>query len=198
MYWGKIFLGFYLVASLSHAQDKTGAPSDPSAKITTFSGKQSEEWMSVQNQLVIAKGKVENQQKLVENLIQQKQSLKGTELTAKIENLKEAHIELIRLINHYNTLNSDFETKFPEKGAAVGRVYKRIDPTNIEVIQNKMTLEGRLKRLNAKIRKQYPKSAEVVADTEKSEGVKKIKIKNTLPDSKTDEVQVTDQIILQK
>ena len=198
MFWDKLFLSLFLLSSAGYAQDKAGTPSDPSAIITTFSGKQSEEWMSVQNQLVIAKGKVENQQKLVENLIRQKETLKGTELTAKIENLKEAHIELIRLINNYNTLNSDFETKFPEKGAAVGRIYKRIDPANIEVIQKKMTLEGRLKRLNEKIKKQYPKSAEVVVDAEKLESLKKIKKKNTLPDSKSDEVQVTDQIILQK
>lgn len=185
------------MASVGQAQVNTGAPVDPAQKITAFSGKQSEEWMSVQNQLIIAKGKVENQQKLVENLIQQKEKLKGAELSAKIENLKEAHIELIRLINNYNTLNSNFETKFPEKGAAVGRVYKRIDPANIDVIQNKMTLEGRLKRLNAKIKKQYPRSAEV-ADAEKPENLKKVNKKNTLPDLKSDEVQVTDQIILQK
>ena len=148
----QLFLSLFFLASIGQTQDKAGTPSDPAVKTTIFSGKQSEEWISVQNQLVIAKGKVENQQKLVENLIRQKETLKGTELTAKIENLKEAHIELIRLINNYNTLNSDFETKFPEKGAAVGRVYKRIDPANIEVIQNKMTLEGRLKRLNEKIK----------------------------------------------
>lgn len=198
MYLGKLILSLFMLNSLSYAQDNAGTSSDPALKSATFSGKQSEEWMSVQNQLVIAKGKVENQQKLVENLIQQKENLKGAALTAKIEELKAAHIELIRLIDNYNTLNSNFETKFPEKGAAVGRVYKRIDPANIEVIQNKMTLEGRLKRLNAKIKKQYPRSAEGVVDPKKSEDLKNIKKKNTLPDSKSDEVQVTDQIILQK
>ncbi len=187
---------YFGIASVVFAQDKT--TTDMPIKAPSFSGKQSEEWMTVQNQLITAKGKVENQQKLVENLIQQKANLKGPELAAKIESLKEAHTELIRVINHYNTLNSNFETKFPEKGAAIGRVYKRIDPANIEVIESKMTLEGRLNRLNAKIKKQYPKSADVVVDAEKLEDLKKVKKKNTLPDSKSDELQVTDQIILQK
>ena len=71
------------------------------------------------------KGKVENQQKIVENLILQKSTLKGPQLTEKIEALKVAHIELIRVINHYNQLKSDFESKYPEKGAALGRVYKK-------------------------------------------------------------------------
>ena len=160
MYWNKLVLSIYFgFSSIVYAQDKTktnlpaNQQTNQQIKTLTFSGKQSEEWMTVQNQLITAKGKVENQQKLVENLIQQKANLKGPELAAKIESLKEAHIELIRVINYYNTLNSNFETKYPEKGAAVGRVYKRIDPANIEVIESKMTLEGRLKRLNTKIKK---------------------------------------------
>ncbi len=187
MYWNK----FLVILFLSLAFKASGQVS--------FSGKQSEEWMAVQNQLITAKGKVENQQKTVEALILQKENLKGAQLSEKIESLKQAHIELLRVINNYNTINSNFETKYPEKGAAIGRIYKRIDPTNIEMIESKMTLEGRLHRLNSKILKQYPKSATLKADTdETNDKLKKIKKKNTLPDSKPNELQVTDQIILQK
>ena len=95
MYWNKLVLSIYFgFSSIVYAQDKTktnlpaNQQTNQQIKTLTFSGKQSEEWMTVQNQLITAKGKVENQQKLVENLIQQKANLKGPELAAKIESLK--------------------------------------------------------------------------------------------------------------
>src|SRR3989344_3816396 len=164
----------FFVSPLLWAQDSK----NEKAKNISYSGKQSEEWMQVQTQLITVKGKVENQQKLVENLIMQKENLKGKEQSEKIEQLKKEHTELMRLIQHYNQLSLDFQTKFPEKGSTMGRVYKRMDTTNVEGIQKQMTLDGRLKRLSHKVKKKD--SQELVSDP-KSSGS-----------------EVTDQIILQK
>ncbi len=172
----------------------SGTPPMPEA----FSGKQSEQWMAVQSQLITARSKVENQEKIVESLILQKTNLKGPALAEKIEALKEAHIELIRVIGFYNNLNSDFETKFPEKGAALGRVYKRIDPASVQKIESKMTLEGRLNRLNAKIKRQYNQGGDAAVESDTAKNSKKNKNQGTAPAAASDEIQVTDQIILQK
>lgn len=197
MFWSKkilLVLCFFSGAAYSeeNVTVQNGGPNVPAA----FSGKQSEQWMAVQSQLITARSKVENQEKIVESLILKKVGLKGSELAENIEALKAAHIELIRVIGYYNNLNSDFETKYPEKGAATGRVYKRIDPASIQKMESKMTLEGRLNRLNAKIKKQYNPRPEVVATSEPENSAKKAK--KLPPAAKSDEIQVTDQIILQK
>ncbi len=199
MFWNKKILPVICVFCISTSAEDTqpvesGAPAVP----TVFSGKQSEQWMAVQSQLITARSKVENQEKIVESLILQKANLKGPELAEKIEALKEAHIELIRVIGYYNNLNSDFETRYPEKGAAPGRVYKRIDPASIQKIESKMTLEGRLNRLNAKIKKQYSQGADAIVKSDTDKNAKKNKKQSTPPAAASDEIKVTDQIILQK
>lgn len=168
-----------------------------------FSGHQTEEWMNVQNQLTTLKGKVENQKKLVESLIQQKEITKGAEQIEKIEELKIAHSEYIRVIEAYNQMSTTFQTKFPEKGGTVGRVYKRIDPANIESMKNKMSAEGRLQKLNKTIEKQYSKSVDSsdvnkAALAHKKSNKKVLLVPMAAPVEKVQEVQVTDQIILQK
>ena len=168
-----------------------------------FSGHQTEEWMVVQTQLTTMKGKVENQKKLVESLIQKKEITKGAEQIETIEELKKAHLEYIRVIDSYNLLNTTFQTKFPEKGGTVGRVYKRIDPANIEAMQKKMSAEGRLQKLNKTIEKQYSKAVSA-SDKNKSalalkKSGQKLRVEPTsVPAEKVQEIQVTDQIILQK
>ena len=205
MYLSKITpLLLCLLVSVSDAQSKSDeiAPAAAATGVeklaVPFSGKQSEEWMVVQQQMINAKGKVENQKKLIENLIIQKSTLKGSELAEKNEALKTAHIELLRYIENYNTLNSNFETKYPEKGAALGRVYKRIDPTNLQMIEQRMTLEGRLHRLSTKIQKQYPQPTDVVVEEKSKSDKAKLKKKILQSESKSNDIQVTDQIILQK
>lgn len=169
---------------------------------TSFSGKQNEEWMQVQSQLTTIKGKAENQQKLVEDLIQKKELATGKGQAAIIEELKKAHIELIRVVDQYNLINTNFQTKFPEKGGSLGRIYKRIDPSTIETIENKMTLEGRLQKLDQTIQKQYSKKLKKNGEqTKKSKAplsVDKLGVLVPEPAVKPRETQVTDQIILQQ
>ena len=181
--------------------NKASVPAEPVEK--DYSGHQTEEWMAVQTQLTTMKGKVENQKKLVESLIQQKEIATGAEQAEKIEELKKAHLEYIRVIESYNQISTTFQTKYPEKGGTIGRVYKRIDPANIESLKNKMSAEGRLQKLNKTIEKQYSKNP-APSDRNKSAIVPKKSGKKVIPDSvsepveKVKDVQVTDQIILQK
>lgn len=219
MYWLKSILPLLIVFVLTataviHAQEDEGKakakPSKESKEAPTieasdkeFSGHQTEEWMTVQTQLTTMKGKVENQKKLVESLIQRKEITKGAEQIETIEELKKAHLEYIRIIDSYNLLNTTFQTKFPEKGGTVGRVYKRIDPANIEAMQNKMSAEGRLQKLNKTIEKQYS-NAVPASDSNKSalalkkSGKKALVQPPVAPAEKAQDIQVTDQIILQK
>lgn len=199
-----ILITIFIVSVFAQEESEKKMPlKKDSAKVDEtkiYSGKQNEEWLTVQNQLTTLKGRVGNQKKLVENLILQKESVKGAQQTAVIDELKKAHLELIRLIGQYNETSTTFETKFPEKGGSLGRVYKRLDPANIDAMENKMTLEGRLQKLDRTIKNKYSKGPP--KDETENQTVKKNK-KNLIntdtgPQLKPPEVQVTDQIILQK
>lgn len=161
-----------------------------------FSGKQNEEWLQVQAQLTTLKGKVETQKTLVEGLIMQKaHGGHGDD-----EQLKKEHAAWITMIEEYNKLSTSFQNRFPEKGAAFGRIYKRINPDNIEALENQMTAEGRMKRLNKKIKKQYRQDEkEAAAPTVNAHGVQTHTVESSVKKKKiTEEIPVTDQIILQK
>ncbi len=199
-----ILVTIFIVSTFAQEESEKKMPAKKdSAKANEtkiYSGKQNEEWLTVQNQLTTLKGRVGNQKKLVENLIIQKEAVKGAQQAAVIDELKKAHLELIRLIGQYNEISTTFETKFPEKGGSLGRVYKRIDPANIDAMENKMTIEGRLQKLDRTIKNKYSKSPK--KDEAENQTVKKSK-KNVInteagPQLKPLDVQVTDQIILQK
>lgn len=163
-----------------------------------FSGKQTEEWLQVQAQLTTLKGKVETQKTLVEGLIMQKAHGGGHGDDAE---LKKEHAAWITMIDDYNKLSTSFQNRFPEKGAALGRIYKRINPDNIEALENQMTAEGRMKRLNKKIKKQYRQEEKeaVQASSTNAHGVQTHTVESSTKKKKiTEEIPVTDQIILQK
>ncbi|MFZ3229058.1 MAG: hypothetical protein WA160_02545 [Pseudobdellovibrio sp.] len=217
MLWNKnIFFTLIIIFNLvvfanEHGKEKpvaaaggeNGAAAGAPVPEKPFSGRQSEDWIKVQAQLTALKGKVDAQKALVEGLIAQKSHAGGHASPAAggddTETLKKEHAAWLVMIEEYNTLNTSFQNRFPEKGAAVGRIYKRINPDNIETLESQMTAEGRLKRLVKKIKKQYLTSEEP-SETK----VIVIQKKNHSPhgmseDKKTkDDVQVTDQIILQK
>lgn len=177
-----------------------GSAGAPAAAEVNYSGSQSEEWLKVQGQLTTLKGKVETQKTLVESLILQKSH--GGHSTPEDEaTLEKEHAAYIVMIDDYNKLSTNFQNRFPEKGAALGRIYKRIDPENIESIETQMTAEGRMKRLNSKIKKQYKQdTGETKAAAEHGVVPSKVHIVESTKNKKrvTDEIPVTDQIILQK
>ncbi len=170
---------------------------EPKVESSQFSGKQSQDWTEIQTKLAALKGKVDSQQAIVEELILQKEHLKGDELSKKIELIKLEHQKLQQQIVNYNELNKTYQTKFPEKGLKEPRIYKRIDPQSIEHIENDMTLDGRLVRLYQKVLKQYPDKTKKVIQVKKKLNEAPAPSKEAPPLSK-DSNGVTDQIILQK
>ena len=203
MPWSKfLFLFLNVICVESQA---VGAKSKETTEVVKekeviYSGRQNEEWVQVQAQITILKGRLENQRKTVEALIEKKTESSGAQQQALIEELKKAHIQWSNSIQQYNELSTTFQNKYPEKGGSVGRIYKRMEPSNIESLEQKMTLEGRLQKLNKKIKKQYSKTP-VEVDSEVDKKIKKTTETATSqenPVKKTTEIQVTDQIILQK
>ncbi len=174
-----------------------------------YSGKQTQEWSEVQTKLSALKGKVDNQDAIVKNLIIEKSALTGEQQAAKIEELKKEHQRWQALVADYNKLDAEYETKFPEKGIKESRVYKRISVKSIERIENDMTLEGRLVRLQKKVLNQYPKTARQIEQKKekkrKLEEEKRVSRSHLAEKNKTLNVpiltesgDVTESIILKK
>ncbi len=133
-----------------------------------YSGKQTQEWSEVQTKLGGLKMKLDTQDTVVKNLIIEKNSAVGTMQAQKIEELKKEYHKLQVMITDYNQLNTAYETKFPERGLNGNRIYRRVDPKSIERIENDMTLDGRLMRLQTKVLSQYPKTSRKI-ENEKAE-----------------------------
>lgn len=159
----------------------------PAAKETEdISGHQTQEWALLQKELGEKKGKIDQQQKIVEELLLKSKSETNPMTPEQAKELKESHKKLMEMTADYNELSTRFEMRFPEKGQANGRKYFRIDNLTLEQMENRMTLEGREKRLLKKIRTQYnkPENEDV---TTKAFDPKKDK-----------KPEVTDEIILVK
>lgn len=174
-----------------------------------YSGKQTQEWSEVQTKLAALKGKVDSQDSVVKALIVEKSTLTGDNQIQKIDQLKKEHQKWQVMVEEYNKLNSEYETRFPEKGLKENRVYRRIDPKSIERIENDMTLEGRLARLQKKVFKQYPKTSKQIelekAQKQKIEDAKRVMRSNLMNSKKPDKNlskpisgDVTEPIILKK
>jgi hypothetical protein len=198
-----IFLGFFEARAEGTAN---------SAEVE-YSGKQSQEWSEVQAKLAALKGKVDSQEAVVKALIAEKEHLTGTDLNAKIEQLKVENHKWQALNIEFKKLRLEYETKFPEKGLKGSRIYKRIDPQSVEVVDDDLSFDGRLQSLHKKIIQQYPATAKQIEqekEAKKKAEILKRKPKKMLKEKKTTQIEstdlkklkkeddITEQIILQK
>lgn len=168
-----------------------------------YSGKQTQEWQEIQTKVQAAKGKLEQQEIIVKGLLESKhvtgahgsQAANQTESEQeKVKTLKTEHQKLLKLTKEYNELRDQLETRFPEKSAKEGRIYNRINPASLDVIENDMSIEGRLRRIDRKLSEKFPKSAipkEGHADS-------RAKASNRVKKKIKPAPEVTDSIILQK
>ena len=193
-----------------------------------YSGKQNQDWAEIQTKLATLKAKLDAQEAVVKSLMgssshgssSSHQAPAGGEHGAppaaghggagasaanvnSSEVLKAEHKKWQDLILEYNTVQHEYETRYPEKGVKELRVYKRIEPSEIEDTQKEMTLEGRVNQLHQKIVKQYRPEIEPVVKSKKSKKNDSIKSeggdeKLSLPKKNKTDPSVTDQIILQK
>lgn len=156
------FLAAFPAAANEHAEPAEGAAVSPA-----YSGKQSQEWEKIQNQLGALKTKVDAQETVVQGLIEQKSALRGQALTDKVEELKTQYAKLRKLTDDYNELHEEYLTRFPERGLKEPRVYTRARAKSLQSYEDDQSLSGRVRSVHRKILKQYPKSR-AEADAEKA------------------------------
>lgn len=183
----KILLSVLLIASSVRASSGAGQEAPEAQKESEdISGHQTQEWSVLQKEMAEKKAKIDQQQKLVEELLVKSKSETSPMTAEQAKELRAAHKKLTEMTADYNELHSRFEMRFPEKGQTTGRKYYRIDNLTLEQMENRMTIEGREKRLIKKIRNQYgkPESEDVT--------------KKAFDPKKDKKPEVTDEIILVK
>lgn len=129
-----------------------------------YSGKQDQRWEVVQTELGALKSKVDAQALVVEGLMAQKSQVKGEELSALAENIKQQHRKYEDLVLDYNKKNDEFLTRYPERGLKEKRVYKRVKMKSLNNFEADVSMKARMRRLHDKVLKQYPG----VVDTQRS------------------------------
>lgn len=166
-----------------------------------FSGSQTQKWSEVQNELGQLKAKVDAQTLLVKELLKSKKGHESKMSADDIGKLKKEHSKLQSLTVDYNEKLSDFQFRFPEKGLESGRKYIRLENQTLEQMEKSPTLEGRLKKLQKKIKKQYQAEDSAAVDPKKLPTYKPIKVpvgSKGLDSVKPADTDVTDQINLVK
>jgi len=177
----------------------------------SFSGSQTEEWLVVQNKLGQLKAKVDVQTEIVESMLKERRE-KSTDRISQdeVEKLKAEHVKLRQINAEYNALLTDFQFRFPEKGLETKRKYIRVENQSLEQMEDNLSIDGRIKKLNKKIQSQYP-SQEVTPSVDIAMDPSKIKKHKTPVGSKSPDAQssqgsqkkdntpdVTEKIILVK
>lgn len=94
----------------------------------------------------------------------QKSQVKGDELSALAENIKQQHRKYEDLVLDYNKKNDEFLTRYPERGLKEKRVYKRVKMKSLNNFEADVSMKARMRRLHDKVLKQYPG----VVDTQRS------------------------------
>lgn len=124
----------------------------------TYSGKQNQDWEKIQAQLTEQKAKLDAQESLIKVLLTEKAGLSGDALSAKINQIKNEHQRLEKINLEYDKLNSDYHTKFPERGLKEKRVYTRPPVKSLSAIEEELSVQGRVKKVHRKVLSQYAKS----------------------------------------
>lgn len=187
---------FILAQNASPNEDTSSAKSESSQSEVEFSGQQDESWMQLQTELGTLKTKLDAEQALVNELLINKKNQKSAIRKDQIDQLNQHHKKLIEQTKEYNQKLSDFEQRYPEKGQALGRQYNRRYTPSLGEMENTLTLEGRIQKINKKIKTQYsiPETSDSVqkkmpkTDAEKTQSLKKTK----------PAYDVTDKIIMVK
>lgn len=135
----------------AEAAPAAGAPSESAE----FSGQQDDHWVKLQADVVSAKTKLDAQQAIVTELLVSKKNNKGRIGKDQVDQLNSNHQKLQELVKDYNQKLHDFEIKYPEKGQALGRQYSRKKEQSLDQMENSLTLDGRIRKINKKIKAQF-------------------------------------------
>lgn len=212
-----IYVFLILFGSIFALANEHGeAPAAGAAKpVESYSGTQSDEWVKAEAELNALKAKLDAQQGLVQNLLPQKPHAasaaeegghkppppagppksnqeKAAELNKEFAKYKE-------LVEEYNKKVKDFESRYPEKGQALGRKYPRVKNKEIESLEKTLTLDGRIQRLNKKINSQYNHSPENKVEENAHQNSHPQKPQSDLQEKPSPQRKdVTDKIIIVK
>lgn len=114
------------------------------------------EWVAVQANIAVLKGKIGSQEKNLKDLIKAKQTEKNPHKLAElITELKKQHRELQESVEAYEKEINNLKYRFPEVGLKEKEKYRRVEVKSLDQMENEMTLEGQIKRTTAKVRAQY-------------------------------------------
>ena len=154
MFFRSFLIIFPLLINVVFAQEKK---QNQENVYEVYSGKQDQNWEVVQQELAASKAKLDTQAVLVQNLISEKNKLKGEALTLKIEEIKIEHHKYEKMVFDYNKLNEEYLTKYPERGLKEKRIYKRVKIKSLDSFEDDISIRGKMNKLHKKIKRQYPK-----------------------------------------
>ena len=152
-----LIIGLFGLNAIANEDKPEAAPTAASApsESAEYSGQQDDNWVKLQADVVSAKAKLDAQQAIVTELLVSKKNNKGRIGKDQVDQLNSNHQKLQELIKDYNQKINSFEIKYPEKGQALGRQYSRKKEQSLEQMESSLTLDGRIRKINKKIKAQY-------------------------------------------
>lgn len=161
-----------------------------------YSGRQTQEWVDLLNQLNAAKAKMEAQKKVVDDLLLSKQhTVDPKKVQEIVKKLTEEHKKLNENIQEYESMRSKLRYRYPEKGVKELRVYERVEARTLNEYENSFSVDARLSQAVEVMRNKY-KSKE--KNKKISPESKQIKTKESEKPQEKSNPEVTDSILMVK
>jgi transketolase len=156
-----------LICDICFSSEEEPKKAEPHPTEINYSGQQDTHWMVLQNDLAALKTKIDADKKTLDELILAQRVNSKNLPTDHAQQLKHKHQDFRKLNQEYNFKLKEFETKYPEKGIELGRIYKRKKVQTIEQMESnlmdqsaaqssgQLTLDGRIQKINKKIKSQF-------------------------------------------
>lgn len=198
----KAFIPVLLVGLLAFANEdakKEEAPAKEGEKKEEAKTEKKEDgWQEVSARVQALKAKVETHEKNIQALVQEKAtSHSEARLSEIVKQLVLEHKSYMEASKEYDRERAFLMYRFPEKGVKGDRKYERLEVKSLEEMESQMSLEGRVRGVLTKVRKQYPVKEESVKEGETG-ATKTKKRKGTHEDADAEEDQLSSPIIYSK
>ncbi len=164
------------------------AEAGPESDVSESQKKQMSEAMELQGKVQALLARVKSKEEAINKLIELKnQTNDAAKVKEIIAEMVAEHKEMSKMIEEYEQNRSLLRYRYPEKGYSGTRNYERMDVKPLDQMENRMSVEVKLKRNLKTLRSQYGESAEAKA-SKKKKALKK----------ETDAPSLTEPIVLQK
>lgn len=152
---GVLFWGSFALAEEPKAEEKDSEKKEGAAAPVRDANQQA--WYDLQARIMALKAKIRGKSDSVKRLIQEKEGIKDEKQAVTIVNqLKADYKELQTAVKEYEEQRSLAAYRFPEKGRSEGRVYERIEMKTLDQMESEFSLEGKVSKVLARLRRQYP------------------------------------------